>query len=819
MREVRCFGPPGTGKTTWLAKSIADTVRARGSDAVVVGSFTRTAAAEISGRNLPIPDRQIGTLHSLAYRAIDQPELHSDHIGDWNARHHDLALTGNYKISPDDDTPIEAPSGGAQGDRLMRSIEVLRARMVPVARWPVLERFFYDRWSAWKTELGVIDFTDMIETALETTTAAPGNPLVGYFDEFQDFTPLEIALVRHWGEQMETLIVAGDDDQCQPPGTMVSTTTGPVPIEELNPATHRLVSMDLTGGSEIRRNTGYEFSVTRRHYTGRIVNVVINSANQRRAIGRSSYTPDHRCLARWRNDVDLKCVYLMRRGNNWRLGTTDLVRWRRAKPLFGPGQRCRQEGGDAIWVLSVHERDIDARFEEARLGAKYGLVQTVFNAVNTVCTQAENDRHHDIVARFGRPDECLVDHGMTVEHPLWESGCRTKFGPHSILRVRACNLIPEAMVLPVDVGRSKPDWQRFARFDSSDSTDVFSLNVEPHHTYIADGIVTRNCLYHFKGATPEAFLNPPVPEEDKRVLRQSWRVPAAVHRYAEQWIKQVAHREPKVYTPRDEEGSVVFATDLSLDKADSVVSAVIERIDSGQTVMLLTSCAYLLEPVIAELRRRGVPFGNQYRESRSQWNPLGGRSRKSPADRLDAYLVLDERIYGERSRLWTGMDIAAWGACLRADGVFKRGVKTKLKGLPQREMTYEEVADLFASPEALEAALEPSLAWFRQNISADKRGGLAFPLAVAENRSPLELTAKPRVTVGTVHSVKGGEADSVFVFPDLSMAGMKQWESIQLRDSVIRQMYVAFTRPRFELVICEASTDRAVDELTLKRFR
>lgn len=540
MREVRCFGPPGTGKTTWLAKSIADTVRARGSDAVVVGSFTRTAAAEISGRNLPIPDRQIGTLHSLAYRAIDQPELHSDHIGDWNARHHDLALTGNYKISPDDDVPIEAPSGGAQGDRLMRSIEVLRARMVPVARWPVLERFFYDRWSAWKTELGVIDFTDMIETALETTTAAPGNPLVGYFDEFQDFTPLEIALVRHWGEQMETLIVAGDDDQI---------------------------------------------------------------------------------------------------------------------------------------------------------------------------------------------------------------------------------------------------------------------------------------LYSFKGATPDAFLNPPVPEEDKRVLHQSWRVPAAVHRYAEQWIKQVAHREPKVYTPRDEEGVVTFATDLSLDKSDSVVSAVVERIDSGRTVMLLTTCAYLLEPVIAELRRRGVPFGNQYRESRSQWNPLGGKSRKSPADRLDAYLVLDERIYGERSRLWTGMDIAAWGACLRADGVFKRGVKSKLKGLPQREMTYEEVEQLFASPEALEAALEPSLAWFRQNIAADKRGGLAFPLAVAENRSPLELTAKPRVTIGTVHSVKGGEADSVFVFPDLSMAGMKQWESIQLRDSVIRQMYVAFTRPRYELVICEASTDRAVDELTLKRFR
>jgi len=58
------------------------------------------------------------------------------------------------------------------------------------------------------------------------------------------------------------------------------------------------------------------------------------------------------------------------------------------------------------------------------------------------------------------------------------------------------------------------------------------------------------CIYGFKGATPDAFLSPEIPPEHKRVLRQSYRLPAAVHAAADAWVRQLSRREPKDFAPR-----------------------------------------------------------------------------------------------------------------------------------------------------------------------------------------------------------------------------------------------------------------------------
>src|SRR5579862_1388839 len=53
--EYRIFGPPGTGKTTYLSKQVKNAAERFGSDSVLVTSFTRAAAAELVGRDLPLP--------------------------------------------------------------------------------------------------------------------------------------------------------------------------------------------------------------------------------------------------------------------------------------------------------------------------------------------------------------------------------------------------------------------------------------------------------------------------------------------------------------------------------------------------------------------------------------------------------------------------------------------------------------------------------------------------------------------------------------------------------------------------------------------
>jgi superfamily I DNA/RNA helicase len=67
-------------------------------------------------------------------------------------------------------------------------------------------------------------------------------------------------------------------------------------------------------------------------------------------------------------------------------------------------------------------------------------------------------------------------------------------------------------------------------------------------------------IYSFTGATPEAFLDPDIPDDHKIVLKQSYRVPRAVHRFAEEMIRRVTRRQPKEYLPRPEDGSRATAT-------------------------------------------------------------------------------------------------------------------------------------------------------------------------------------------------------------------------------------------------------------------
>ncbi len=69
----------------------------------------------------------------------------------------------------------------------------------------------------------------------------------------------------------------------------------------------------------------------------------------------------------------------------------------------------------------------------------------------------------------------------------------------------------------------------------------------------------------------------------------------------------------------------------------------------------------------------------------------------------------------------------------------------------------------------------------------------------------------PRVILGTIHSVKGGEADDVVLFPDLSPAGYAEYASNAYRDRILRLFYVGMTRTRDRLMLCERSSPRAVD--------
>ena len=74
------------------------------------------------------------------------------------------------------------------------------------------------------------------------------------------------------------------------------------------------------------------------------------------------------------------------------------------------------------------------------------------------------------------------------------------------------------------------------------------------------------------------------------------------------------------------------------------------------------------------------------------------------------------------------------------------------------------------------------------------------------------LKKKPQITIGTVHSVKGGESDVVYVLPDLSLASMQQWSQYGPdRDAIVRLFYVAMTRAKESLILTAPATSFYVE--------
>lgn len=211
-RIFRVVGPPGTGKTTFVARQCQLAVKEHGAEGVLVASLTRAAAQEAAGRNTGLARGQIGTVHAILYRALGRPKiLTKADVTIWNAEHPDYAMTpGGVDL---DDNSETRRDGDRRGDDMVRRCDMLRARAVPREQWPNDALAFDALWSGFKAEGDICDFTDLIERGLDAFEAAPGNPGAIFIDEAQDLCRLELNLFERWATNCETAVLVGDEAQ------------------------------------------------------------------------------------------------------------------------------------------------------------------------------------------------------------------------------------------------------------------------------------------------------------------------------------------------------------------------------------------------------------------------------------------------------------------------------------------------------------------------------------------------------------------------------------------------------------------------------
>ena len=280
-------------------------------------------------------------------------------------------------------------------------------------------------------------------------------------------------------------------------------------------------------------------------------------------------------------------------------------------------------------------------------------------------------------------------------------------------------------------------------------------------------------IYRWAGADVDHFIGL---EGGSETLSQSYRVPFLIHELAERVVKRIGTRFLKEYKPKvGEYGSIrrIFS---------------VEEIDMSEgSWLILAQAGYQLQPVAAELRSSGYLFNNRGHRSISEkisdavngWEQLrkGKEVTGAVARKIYSYMSTKERITRGFKNLpaLEDTDFVNLETLIADHGLLATPNRGKTNPMSVIDMVWHIAMDRMPESE-------------RAYIIAMLRRGERF-------------NGEARITVSTIHGAKGGEADNVVLFTDLSPAAEAQMNINP--DDTHRVFYVGVTRAKQSLFIVE----------------
>jgi DNA helicase-2/ATP-dependent DNA helicase PcrA len=489
---------------------------------------------------------------------------------------------------------------------------------------------------------GVVDFAELLLRAYELWRDNPA--LLQHYrtrfqhvlvDEFQDTNAIQYKWLMLLTAQGGRPFVVGDDDQCLAAGTLVTMGDGAKrPIESIVPGESVLSNY---GGGALRPARVTECFAKRRQ--GQLVCVHLRSG----AVVKS--TPEHVHFAGYvlGETPQTYFLYLMHKeGVGYRLGTSQVYTEGQARPMVGFKQRALQEDADALWIVRTHTSENEARIDEVVTSLRFGLPITLVSAERLLeevgldidrphhQPQSRNSNRRNIVItlcgdrRGGTPmhrisvvgvspkDRAVLEAmGLSIRAAKAQSvgwrfeTVRADFGElMSIARAirerldgryvlqghmleRSLPFITAAsirsgMVMVVDSGRF--DVVERIGYQTYDA-EVYDINVERTHNFIAGGVVTHNSIYRWRGARVENLnqFRRDFPAAVLYKLEQNYRSTGTILKAANALIANNAGRLGKTLWTSGEDGERVklYAAFNERDEADFVVNRIREWVTRG----------------------------------------------------------------------------------------------------------------------------------------------------------------------------------------------------------------------------------------------
>jgi len=540
---VICLAGPGSGKTTVIVERFKNLRANHVSESDILNlTFTAAAAENMSER--AGAEKVFRTFHSFVLELMQ------------NERRH-LPFELKPAILPHEFEDFELRKKLVQKYPLVRKEDALKEYIstqkregqsptAALAGASGTDSFFAQAYSDYERISRAEGWLDFDSLMVEGISLLENNPTIlekyqkRYLqvDEAQDCSVTDLRLIKLLSQKHGNLFMVGDDNQCQPAGSKVAvvqkcgTHWGPaiinqVPIEKVRIG-DRVVSWNRRSGL-LSKKRSRVIKIGSRSFQGDLINL-------KTAHGKTRVTPDHFVWATLsENHPKNYAIYLMwRKDFGFRVGKCRLAVYKNNRNgLGGFSSRCYEEKAEKAWILRACETDKEARIWEHIYSAKYGIPVCVF----------ESQDHHvldesDVKKIFSEVLEshgfdCLKSSGLSFEYPLWSETNR----PHSrYFKIRAINVIPEIMSLPGErPARQSPvlsvNREKFSGL-------VYSLEVDPDHSYVADGVPVGNCIYEWRGAGTSLTASMPqiFPKAKIMYLGTNYRSTGAIVEYLKEII-------------------------------------------------------------------------------------------------------------------------------------------------------------------------------------------------------------------------------------------------------------------------------------------